>query len=372
MKKIEMIVLSIAIFMCMSGCSIFKSWQKEYDLSMKYLDEADYTEAIEAFSSAIEMDAEKAAAYEGRGNAYLGFHILSEGEANCVSYAIADYEKAVDLEQGQFNSYSNMADAYKIRGDETLSSDTSQENIQKAVSDYAEACKLDERYANIYADKAAEFEEAGDFETAVSILEEGYHASETNVREDGSEKIISFSLLTAEQQEMLNSLVSALRDYDFDSARTVFESDAYTVLSTLIDHNRTMIDIAKDDFKFRVTCFSDSNGEKDGSSLVDVIFDDSFYTGFYKPEAIFKSDQTLSEIGIGQYNFPYTTNREEEGPGDFVVKTVLSDGFMTIEEGTCLRGKSTYTMYSSNGKSSSSTREDGCSVMSSLFGYNYD
>ena len=47
------------------------TWQEQYDLGVRYLEDGDYEEAIIAFTAAIEIDPKRAEAYVGRGNAYV-------------------------------------------------------------------------------------------------------------------------------------------------------------------------------------------------------------------------------------------------------------------------------------------------------------
>ena len=53
------------------ACSNAPTWQEQYDLGMKYLEEGNYEEALTAFDSAIEIDAKKAAAFVGRADTYM-------------------------------------------------------------------------------------------------------------------------------------------------------------------------------------------------------------------------------------------------------------------------------------------------------------
>ena len=90
-------MIRLALFMtaCAKTAEDTPTWQEQYDLGLRYLEEGNYEEAILAFTAAIEIDSKQAEAYVGLADLYL---------------AVGDVESAISiLEQG-----------YKITGDETL------------------------------------------------------------------------------------------------------------------------------------------------------------------------------------------------------------------------------------------------------------
>ena len=96
MKRVAaMVVLAVLL---LAGCAgELMTWQEQYDLGMRYLNESNYEEAILAFTQAIEIDPKNVEGYLGRAEAYLG----AGGEEN-RALAVADYLTAADLcvEQG--------------------------------------------------------------------------------------------------------------------------------------------------------------------------------------------------------------------------------------------------------------------------------
>lgn len=62
MKKIIHLILSLILIAGLCACGA-KTWQKQYDLGMRYLTEGSYEEAILAFTAAIEIDPKNADAY---------------------------------------------------------------------------------------------------------------------------------------------------------------------------------------------------------------------------------------------------------------------------------------------------------------------
>ena len=76
------------------------SWQEQYDLGMRYLEEGDYEQAIVAFTAAIEIDPKEASIYIARGDAYIVWAEIDNVENPEEKYqaALADYEEAKTLD----------------------------------------------------------------------------------------------------------------------------------------------------------------------------------------------------------------------------------------------------------------------------------
>ena len=115
LTRIAMFALAIIIGMfSLSACGVSgDSWQEQYDLGVRYLSEGNYEEAIIAFTAAIEIDPNRAEAYVGRGDAYIG---SGETEDNLAA-ALADYEEAVALDETNVAAWLGLADVYICRGD---------------------------------------------------------------------------------------------------------------------------------------------------------------------------------------------------------------------------------------------------------------
>ena len=65
------------------------TWQEQYDLGMKYLEEGSYEEAILAFTAAIEIDPRRAEAYISLADAHVA--------AGSYEEALAVLEAALEL-----------------------------------------------------------------------------------------------------------------------------------------------------------------------------------------------------------------------------------------------------------------------------------
>lgn len=90
-KFFRTIVLVAILLLGLSSCSKKPTWQDQYDLGMKYLEEGNYEEAIAAFSAAIEIDAVPVEAHKELSNAlYLSVGETDEQELNDEQRALCE------------------------------------------------------------------------------------------------------------------------------------------------------------------------------------------------------------------------------------------------------------------------------------------
>lgn len=79
MKRICSLLLTLALVLGLCACgqnaetsaADAPTWQKQYDLGVRYLSEGNYQEAIIAFTAAIEIDPKRPDAYTGLADAYI-------------------------------------------------------------------------------------------------------------------------------------------------------------------------------------------------------------------------------------------------------------------------------------------------------------
>ena len=140
MKRITAIIVLAVLLL--AGCAgQAMTWQQQYDLGIRYLNESNYEEAILAFTQAIEIDPKNVDGYLGRAEAYLG----ADGEEN-RALAIADYLTAADIcvEQGDSERAEKILnDAQEAVGEEADISDKLYEiNGKRPIS------KLENEYYN--------------------------------------------------------------------------------------------------------------------------------------------------------------------------------------------------------------------------------
>lgn len=190
------------------------SWQEQYDLGMKYLAERNYSEAIVAFTLAIEIDPKQAYAYVGRGDAYVGLAEMKgdENESESLEKAASDYSSAIELEPENVDTYikrgdvyvmlselaenmfdylqkaiedfntainlnPDLADVYIRRGNAYMRMDETEENLTAAKVDYEKALELDETLAEGYLGLADVFLRQREYERTESTLQDGLEKS---------------------------------------------------------------------------------------------------------------------------------------------------------------------------------------------------
>ena len=110
MKKwIKLLMMLALMCLCISACGKSQpTWQEQYDLGMRYLEEGDYEQAIVAFTAAIEIDPNQALAYVGRADSY----IAADNKEDHLVLAQTDYEKAIELDGTDVTVYTRLVDAY--------------------------------------------------------------------------------------------------------------------------------------------------------------------------------------------------------------------------------------------------------------------
>ena len=107
-RLVSFLLAALCLLLSACGQNTEAKWQEQYDLGVRYLSEGNYEEAIIAFTAAIEIDPNRAEAYMGRGDAYIG---SGETEDNLAA-ALADYEEAVALDETNAAAWLGLADVY--------------------------------------------------------------------------------------------------------------------------------------------------------------------------------------------------------------------------------------------------------------------
>lgn len=148
MKRIFLI--AFACILVLVGCaSNTLTWQEQYDLGIRYLNEGNYEEAIIAFTAAIEIDQKNVDAYLGRAEAYM-----NSNDVNGITNALADYTAVIEIDTTCEAAYVGMANAYIKQGnydkakealdkvsDESLKSDLLTE-IEKSITETLELSEI--------------------------------------------------------------------------------------------------------------------------------------------------------------------------------------------------------------------------------------
>ena len=117
MRRIAALILACALALPMVSCAQktenVPTWQEQYDLGLRYLEEGNYEEAILAFTAAIEIDPKRAEAYVGRGDTYLRVAVAQDD----LKQAQTDYEMAIELDEAYVQAYLGLSDVYVRYGD---------------------------------------------------------------------------------------------------------------------------------------------------------------------------------------------------------------------------------------------------------------
>ena len=152
MKRFLRLTLVLVILAALVSCGqkAEATWQEQYDLGMRYLDEGNYEEAILAFTAAIEIDEKRPEAYIGRGDAYA----LSGDTEDNLSAAQGDYEAAIALDETLPEAWLGLADVYVRRGDYEKAMEILREALEKTGNDQSIADKLAEMESGDFSDSA--------------------------------------------------------------------------------------------------------------------------------------------------------------------------------------------------------------------------
>lgn len=141
MKKITGFFFALLLLFQLGACGQNTlTWEEQYDLGIRYLSEGNYEEAIIAFTAAIEIDPNRAEAYVGRGDAYIG---SGETEDNLTA-ALADYEAAIALDETMPTAWLGLADVYIRQGDYDKALEVLKEALKKTGSDQSIVDKIAE------------------------------------------------------------------------------------------------------------------------------------------------------------------------------------------------------------------------------------
>jgi tetratricopeptide (TPR) repeat protein len=128
--------------------SATERFEKGYGLSIS----GNNADAINAFSTAIELNPQFALAYRNRGIA----HVIATGILDNYSHALKDFDKAIELNP-------QYAEAYYSRG--LVHGNLG--NYQRALKDYTKAIELDPQYAEAYNNRGVAYMMVSNYQQAL-------------------------------------------------------------------------------------------------------------------------------------------------------------------------------------------------------------
>jgi serine/threonine protein kinase len=131
-----------------------------YDKGEALLEDGEYDEAIEQFTSAITLDPDHADAYNKRGYAYYS--------KKTYNRAIQDYDKAIALDDEYTEAYRNRGLAYYANGE-----------YDAAIADYTEAIALDDEHARTYYYRGLVYSANGEYDAAIADYDEAIALDDT-------------------------------------------------------------------------------------------------------------------------------------------------------------------------------------------------
>ena len=166
MKRKADYILLIVFVILFSACGKKEpTWQEQYDLGMRYLNEKDYEEAVTAFQVAISIDPKQQPAYIGAADAYVG--MAGSGEESidvdkCYEAAEENYRKALDIDSETEAVYEKLADMYMEKEDPGKT----KEVIEEAKKEGHEGTWEEEILTKLEEQKAQEEAASGEWKQA--------------------------------------------------------------------------------------------------------------------------------------------------------------------------------------------------------------
>lgn len=220
-QLLRLLALALAALLLFTACkSKAERVQEQLDLGQRYLTELNYTEAIIAFTEAIEIDPESIPAYMGRAKAYSGTEQYEEAKTDYTTVidktAEQPYTQAeAYLGRGEVNELTAddraaLAD-YQTAADVLEAADP--EKITDVTQQMVEALKI--RIYNAYARLSAFF---GQHEAAVTAYTGALNSlallpDDADVLDVPEAKVTSYSGRAASNLE-LEAYEAVLPDYD--------------------------------------------------------------------------------------------------------------------------------------------------------------
>lgn len=183
MKRIELffcvLILVLGLCACGQKTADTSSWQRQYDLGVKYLSEGSYEEAVIAFTAAIEIDPKQVEAYIGRGSAIIG----SGETAENLTAALADYEAAALLDAANAEVYLGMADVYIRMGEYDKALEILRSALDKTGRDERIAEKITEIESGNITDSSGNARRTSGYDESGALKWYWEHTYDTQGRE---------------------------------------------------------------------------------------------------------------------------------------------------------------------------------------------
>ena len=141
-------IFLLVAMLSLSACNKQSTWQDLYDLGMKYLEEGDYEEAVNAFRVAFSIDEKKQQAYIGAADAYMGMAASGTDGVDvdkCYAAAEENYRKVLEKDSANGDVYQKLADVYAGEQD----TKKTEELLEEARENGQEGTWIEEISANL-------------------------------------------------------------------------------------------------------------------------------------------------------------------------------------------------------------------------------
>ncbi len=114
-----------------------------------------YSNAVEYYTKAIELNPDYEVAYNCRGIAYWGLKNYKD--------SIKDYSKCIELDSRNYITYYNQGISY----DDLSKIEEKKENLKKAIENYSKSIELNPEYADVYNNRGNSYSDLGEKRKAI-------------------------------------------------------------------------------------------------------------------------------------------------------------------------------------------------------------
>ena len=190
--------------------------EKYSNLGIEEYEKGNYDKAIEYFTEAIELNSNNAIAYHNRGLAYLktGSKYTPEGRAS-LEKAISDYSKAVELKPDYVEAYYHrgIARIEFIHFYDSPFGQAENELFKEALNDFNRALDLDETFYLSYSGMGNAYDRYGEFDEAVKWYNKALENENKILQKRGKEALAAIYYSRGRAYQRVEDS-QAIQDYE--------------------------------------------------------------------------------------------------------------------------------------------------------------
>lgn len=165
MKIVKKLVFLCLLILSLTACGGGSKYEKTVQQGDELLAAGNYEQAIETYSTALELQESSSEAYQGMGKAYLALEQYED--------AAAALDKAIELGAQSAELYAACGDAYFAIGGAAADDLSRIEAQQTAMQRYKSALELQPEESSYYQKLADYYIGLGEYSQALELLEEG-------------------------------------------------------------------------------------------------------------------------------------------------------------------------------------------------------